>query len=174
MSTEGASINRRKASSLRQTSFPQTGDASDIAGTLGITRSPSVDTAQSLASASVADDAKKKRARKSKNPGDDESAVDGMAKSAVSGVSGGHKRKHSILSGDEEDEEGSEDMAVEMAAHTDAERQKEHENKAMLIQAMDSEQFQRYEAWRSAKLSDSVVRRVSSLLMRHVCLMGED
>jgi transcription initiation factor TFIID subunit 11 len=147
---------------LRQTSFPPPEHASAIVGTPRFSRSPSVDT-MSLASASVAGGTKKKRGRKSKAKlGDDESVVGGKAKSAVSGTSGGRKRKQSVVSADEE-EEGGEEMAVEMVARTQEERQKEVEHRAMLVRALDPEQFERYEAWRSVKLPDATVRRVSFL-----------
>ena len=105
--------------------------------------------------------AKKKRGRKSKAKlGDDESVIDGKAKSAVSGASGGRKRKQSIISADEE-EEGGEEMNVEMVTRTYEEKQKEVEHRALLVRSLDKEQFERFEAWRACKLPDSVVRRVS-------------
>jgi transcription initiation factor TFIID subunit 11 len=115
----------------------------------------------SIASASIAGGAKKKRGRKAKGKlGDDESIVGGKAKSAVSGTSGGRKRKQSIASADEEDG-GGEEMAVEMAARTQEERDKETQHRAMLVNSLDEMQMKRYEAWRSAKLPDATVRRVS-------------
>ena len=117
----------------------------------------------SLASASVAGGPKKKRGRKPKaNLGDDESALGGNAKSAVSGTSGGRKRKQSIASVDEE-EEGGEEMAVEMVARSEEEKQKEVAHRNMLVNALDPDQFERYSAWRSSKLSEAVTRRVSCL-----------
>lgn len=111
--------------------------------------------------------AKKKRGsyRKSKGKGDDESLAGGTAKSAVSGNSGragrGRRRKSRDESPDEE-EEGGEELALEMVARTQEEKQKEIQQRAMLVDKFDPDQFTRYEAWRSSKLSDAVVRRVSS------------
>ncbi|KAG0646573.1 Transcription initiation factor TFIID subunit 11 [Hyphodiscus hymeniophilus] len=167
MPSSAPSIKRRKASMLsttsvsshplRQTSFPPPESAT--IGTPRYSRSPSIDT-MSLASASVAGCAKKKRGRKSKAKlGDDESVIGGKAKSAVSGASGSRKRKQSVASADEEDE-GGEEMAVEMVARTQEERQKEIEHRAMLVRALDDDQMQRYEAWRSVKLPDATVRRI--------------
>jgi transcription initiation factor TFIID subunit 11 len=116
----------------------------------------------SLASASVVGGPKKRRGRKPK-ANDTESAVGGKAKSAVSGTSGSRKRKHSIASADDEEEEGGEEMAVELDARSAEEKQKEVEHRAMLVNALDPEQMERYTAWRSSKLSDATVRRVSCL-----------
>ena len=91
----------------------------------------------------------------------------GKAKSAISGASGRGKRKQSVVSADE-DEEGGEEMAVEMAAGTQEERQKEIEHRAMLVRALDDDQMKRYEAWRSVKLPDATVRRVGSSLKHAV------
>jgi transcription initiation factor TFIID subunit 11 len=111
---------------------------------------------------------KRKRARKSKGKAnDDESIVGGKARSAVSGTSGrgrGKRRKSRDESVDEE-EEGGEELALEMVARTQEEKQKEVQQRAMLVDLFDNEQFTRYEAWRSCKLPDAVVRRVSSLFI---------
>ena len=121
----------------------------------------------SLASASLVGGGKKKRGRKSKAKlADDESILGGKAKSAVSGASGGRKRKQSVVSADEEEEFG-EEMAVEMVARTQEERQKEIEHRAMLVRALDEDQMKRYEAWRSVKLPDATVRRVD-IPLQHV------
>ena len=144
---------------LRQTSFPPE-NAGAMVGTPRYSRSPSVD---SLVSSSAAGGPgpKKKRPQKSKGKlADDESVAGGKAKSAVSGNSGRGKRKASVASVEEDEEEGGEDMAVEMVARTQEEKQKEHEHRAMLVGAFDPDQFERYAAWRSSKLPDSVVRRV--------------
>ena len=120
----------------------------------------------SLVSGSVAGGPKKKRARKSKGAAnDDTSILGGKAKSALSNTSGGRGRKRTSreVSAEEEDE-GGEEMAVEMVARTQEERQKEIEHRAMLVRAFDEDQFSRYEAWRSSRLQDSVVRRVRLLL----------
>ena len=150
LSTTSASSNHP----LRQTSFPPENDSAIMP------RSPSVDT-MSVASASVAGGPKKKRGRKSKKElGDDESTVGGKAKSEVSGIRGSGKRKQSITSADEE-EEGGEEMALEMEARSAEEKKKELEHRALLVNNLDRDQFERYEAWRGCKLSEATVRRVS-------------
>jgi transcription initiation factor TFIID subunit 11 len=114
----------------------------------------------SLVSGSAAG-ASKKRKRKSKGTAanDDASVAGGKAKS----TEGKGKRRASRDQTAEEEDEGpdGEEMAVEMVARTQEERQKEIEHRAMLVRSFDENQFARYEAWRSSKLSDSVVRRVS-------------
>jgi transcription initiation factor TFIID subunit 11 len=147
---------------LRQTSFPP----ENASNALSYSRSPSIDTV-SLVSGSVTGGPKKKRARKSKRAAnDDASMVGGNAKSALSNNSGGRGRKRASreISAEEEDE-GGEEMAVEMVARTQEERQKEVEHRALLVRAFDEDQFSRYEAWRSSRLQDSVVRRVCHCLI---------
>jgi transcription initiation factor TFIID subunit 11 len=105
---------------------------------------------------------KSKKPRKLKGKGkDDESVVGGPAKSAVSGDG---KRRTAREESAEEDEEGPEEFPVEAAANRKEERLKEDKRRKLLTKAFDSDQFARYEAWRSSKLSDSVVRRVCLVL----------
>jgi transcription initiation factor TFIID subunit 11 len=112
---------------------------------------------------------KKPRKRKSKTAGnDDESLVGGKARSERSGRSGKSGRSAVKTSArdpsvDEDEEEGGENTAVAMVKSTEEEKKKEKEQRAMLLGAFDAEQFHRYEAWRSTKLGDAVVRRVCLL-----------
>jgi transcription initiation factor TFIID subunit 11 len=106
---------------------------------------------------------KKKRGRKPKNAGDDASLVGGRASTAVSAVSGKNRRT-SISRGqspDEEDDEQAENMGVALVARTNEEKEKEKYYRSMLVNALDPDQYLRYERWRSSKLSDNIVRRVS-------------
>jgi transcription initiation factor TFIID subunit 11 len=100
---------------------------------------------------------KKKRPRKSKGggKGDDESINDvgARAKSAISGEGG---RGVSV----EEEEDDGDQTALATVANTNEETQKEKTKLALLTQSFDEDQWKRYEAWRSSKLSDAVVRRV--------------
>jgi transcription initiation factor TFIID subunit 11 len=101
---------------------------------------------------------RKKQRGRPRGKNDDESVVGGRAKSTVSGVSGKGKRQASRDESVEEDDIGGDtDINVNGTA---AEKQKDMENKAMLVQGLDKEQMLRYEAWRSSKLTDAVVRRV--------------
>jgi transcription initiation factor TFIID subunit 11 len=136
---------------LRQTSFPP----EVTTHTPAFSRSPSIDT-MSLVSGSVTGP-KKKRPRKSKGggKGDDESINGGgaRAKSAISGEGG---RGVSV----EEEEDDGDHTALATVANTNEETQKEKTKLALLTQSFDEDQWKRYEAWRSSKLSDAVVRRV--------------
>ncbi|QPG96494.1 hypothetical protein C2857_004365 [Epichloe festucae Fl1] len=162
-------IKRRKASNLsqssvpshplRQTSFPPEAGRSPYA------RSPSVDVASivsgSAISATAGGATKKKRGRKSKNAKGDDAAertpslVGGKAPTTVSGQGGDKEAEDD----DDDDENG--EMALEDAgARTQEQKQEEIRLRAMLVEAFDSEQYNRYELWRAAKLSDAVVKRV--------------
>jgi transcription initiation factor TFIID subunit 11 len=116
----------------------------------------------SLQSASVVGGPKKRGRKKKAKEGDDESIMGGKAKSAVSAASGGRKRKASVVSAEEEEDDDDMANAVEMVARTDEEREKEQQRRHMLVSNLTPEQFERYEAWRSAKLSEATTRRVSS------------
>ncbi|KAG6040073.1 hypothetical protein E4U41_001414 [Claviceps citrina] len=162
-------IKRRKASNLsqssapahplRHTSFPPE-DGRFLAA-----RSPSVDATSivsgSAVSATASGAPRKKRGRRLKNAKGDDSAertpslVGGKAATTVSGH-GGEKEADDD---DEDDENG--EMALEDAgARTQEQKQEEVRLRAMLVEAFDSEQYNRYELWRAAKLSDAVVKRV--------------
>lgn len=140
---------------LRQTSFPPESSENHK-----FSRSPSMD--MSAVSEAAAPTKKKKAGKKSKAMNEDGSSRGGRAKSAYSEASGRTKMRGSrgiSLEEDEEDEDGN--TAVATVARTQEEKQKEIEHRALLVNAFDAKQFSRYEAWRSSKLSDAVVRRVS-------------
>ncbi|QUC22732.1 uncharacterized protein UV8b_06973 [Ustilaginoidea virens] len=172
-------VKRRKASALsaasapthplRQTSFPPEGGRSPYA------RSPSVDAASivsgSAVSATAGGRSKKKRGRKLKGGkgegGGDDSAeqtpslAGGKAPTTASGQ-GGDKDGEGEGEGDDDDDDYENgEMALEDAgARTQEQKQEEVRLRAMLVEAFDSEQYNRYELWRAAKLSDAVVKRV--------------
>lgn len=160
-------VKRRKASNvsissgpahpLRQTSFPPEAQSP-------YARSPSVDATShvsgSAVSATTSGAPKKKRGRKAKNAKGDESVeqtpslVGGKAPTTVSGQ-GGDK------DGEDDDDDEKEEMALEdVGARTQEQKQEEIRLRAMLVESFDSEQYNRYEVWRAAKLSDAVVKRV--------------
>lgn len=110
---------------------------------------------------------KKKRGRKAKNAkagsgvGDESkeqtpSLVGGKAATNVSGRGGDQDAE------DDEDDEKAEMALEDVAARTQEQKQEEIKLRAMLVEAFDSEQYDRYELWRAAKLSESVVKRVSA------------
>jgi len=157
---------------LRQTSFPP-----DEVGTpfnFGGPRSPSVDMdAMSLVSGSqvsAAAPAKKKRGRKSKAEKAREqtpSVAGGRAATIISGISGGGKAAKSATGaaaagGDdgEADDEGPTEVAVAADIVTKEQKDEEIRLKCMLVQALDPDQFHRYELWRAAGLNKINVRKV--------------
>jgi hypothetical protein len=105
---------------------------------------------------------KKKRGRKAKNAKQDDasektpSLVGGRAPTAVSGQ-GGEKDD------DDEDDEKAEMALEDVVARTQEQKQEEIRLRAMLVEAFDTQQYNRYELWRAAKLADSVVKRVCNL-----------
>ncbi|CAM1507888.1 Fc.00g047360.m01.CDS01 [Cosmosporella sp. VM-42] len=154
-----APAKRRKPSSLgqpahplRQTSFPPEVRA--------FPRSPSVDGSHVSSNAASTTAPKKKRGRKAKNAKGDEageqtpSLVSGRAPTNVSGQ-GGEKEGE-----DDEDDEKAEMALEDVVARTQEQKQEEIRLRAMLVEAFDSAQYNRYELWRAAKLADSVVKRV--------------
>lgn len=164
---------RRKASNvsnastrLRQTSFPP-----ETVGSPFTARSPSVDATSHVSGSAVSATAsgapaKKKRGRKAKNAkggagsgvGDDHegtpSLVGGKAPTNVSGM-GGDKDAD-----DDEDDDKAEMALEDVTARTQEQKQEEVKLRAMLVESFDNEQYDRYELWRAAKLSESVVKRV--------------
>ncbi|KAH7264515.1 hypothetical protein B0J15DRAFT_271501 [Fusarium solani] len=141
---------------LRQTSFPPEARSP-------YPRSPSIDGSSHVSGSAVSVTAsgapKKKRGRKAKNAKQDEareqtpSLVGGRAPTAVSGQ-GGDKED------DDEDDEKAEMALEDVVARTQEQKQEEIRLRAMLVEAFDSQQYNRYELWRAAKLADSVVKRV--------------
>jgi transcription initiation factor TFIID subunit 11 len=133
-------------------------------------RSPSVDATSHVSGSAVsgvnsnAGAPKKKRGRKSKNAkgGDDAaertpSLVGGKAPTTVSGQ-GGYK------DGEEDEDDDKAEMAVDdVGDRTQEQKQEEIRLRAMLVEAFDTEQYDRYEHWRAAKLSEAVVKRVCCL-----------
>lgn len=164
------SIKRRKASNLsqssvpvhplRQTSFPPEARSPH-------TRSPSVDAMSHVSGSAVSGTAsgvgaapKKKRGRKSKaakndDANDQASSVGGKAGANASGQAGDKEAE------DDDDDDKAEMALEDVVARTQEQKQEEIRLRAMLVEAFDSEQYNRYELWRAAKLSDAVVKRVS-------------
>ncbi|RDA93053.1 hypothetical protein CP533_0700 [Ophiocordyceps camponoti-saundersi (nom. inval.)] len=168
-------VKRRKPSSLsqtssatpshplRQTSFPPEASSPHAA------RSPSLDAASSAVSGSAVSAARKKRpSRKSKSgrvgaaAGHDAgeltpSLVGGKAATTVSGVD----KDAAAAAAAEDEEDEKEELALEdVVARTQEQKQEEIRLRAMLVEAFDAEQYNRYEMWRAAKLSEAVVKRV--------------
>lgn len=139
---------------LRQTSFPPERTSQSPKGH---SRSPSVDR-MSIVSGSVATNKKKKtRTGKSKD----------MENTPVSGVflspdtsKGTTDKVFNDVNMDDEEEELNQELAVNTNENFKEERVKEERRRHLLTRAFNKEQWQRYEAWRSSKLSDSVVRRI--------------
>jgi transcription initiation factor TFIID subunit 11 len=176
------SLKRRKASTLsvasatsahplRQTSFPPEGQSP-------FPRSPSADTMSHVSGSQVSGAAgpiKKKRGRKAKNAGgggaggggragsdskeQTPSLVGGRANTNTSGANGVDKEAGV---GEEEDEADGPLELVDATVRTQEQKQEEIRLRAMLVEAMDTEQLNRYEVWRASKLSDAVVKRVGS------------
>lgn len=170
-------MKRRKASTLsqssvpvhplRQTSFPPEARSPH-------TRSPSVDALSHVSGSAVSGTAsgvggaaaRKKRSRKLAR-GAGKTGDDGGANDQASSVAGGKAATNVSGQGvDKEAEEDEDDDKAEMAledvvARTQEQKQEEIRLRAMLVEAFDSEQYNRYELWRAAKLSDAVVKRVS-------------
>lgn len=61
---------------------------------------------------------------------------------------------------EEDDAAANEVMAMEQAARTQDQKREEARLRAMLVEALDKDQYLRYENWRAARLPDSVIRRV--------------
>ncbi|OBT46349.1 hypothetical protein VE00_02770 [Pseudogymnoascus sp. WSF 3629] len=142
---------------LRQTSFPPDGLNPDGRAYSADARSPSVD-ATSMVSGSVVSKPPKKRGRKGKGGADEGSLVGGST--AMSMVSGGRQREgtRGVSPEDDDDEVGTLDVAL--VSRTNEEKEKEKYYRALLVGALDPDQYARYERWRSSKLADAVVRRL--------------
>lgn len=153
---------------LRQTSFPPEIKQS-------FSRSPSMDTMSVISGAGTNNLTKtgrerKKYKKKTKDNSDLASILGRKAKSTISndGAHAGEKRKrrgsNATEEGDEDEELGGEEMSLNINAASKEERAKEERKKQVLVRAFEGngDQFSRYEAWRSSKLSDATVRRVSS------------
>jgi len=107
---------------------------------------------------------KKKRPRKSKGKDNDTASVSGRkAKSTISADVGRGKRRASRdATAEEDEEEGGDVMALNMDTATKEQRDKDEYALQVLRRVLqkDDAQFTRYEAWRSAKFSDAVTRRI--------------
>ena len=86
-----------------------------------------------------------------------------MGSTAASLISGKGQRGDREQSAEEDEDDGAANMDVALTAHTEEEKIREKFHRSVLVDALDKDQYSRYEAWRSAKLSDSTVRRVSAL-----------
>lgn len=110
---------------------------------------------------------KKKRGRKPKNQTNVEtreqtpSLVGGRAPTTVSGTGTAGEGQEEGANDDDDDNDMR--MAlVDTTARTQEQKQEEIRLRAMLVESFDPEQYDRYELWRAAKLTESVVKRVSS------------
>ncbi|KFZ08455.1 hypothetical protein V501_05956, partial [Pseudogymnoascus sp. VKM F-4519 (FW-2642)] len=163
-----SSAKRRKPSTtsthsahpLRQTSFPPDGLNPDGRAYSADARSPSLD-ATSMVSGSVVSKPPKKRGRKGKGAGGDEGSLVGGGSTAMSMVSGGGRQREGTRGASpEEDDEEVATLDVALVARTNEEKEKEKYYRALLVGALDPDQYARYERWRSSKLADAVVRRL--------------
>ncbi|KAI1006802.1 hypothetical protein K3495_g1420 [Podosphaera aphanis] len=140
---------------LRQTSFPP----EMVAQSPGYSRSPSVDQVSGVPNS--VNNNKKKKARKTKRkegegaPGPETTAV--SASDDIDKSTGKGNNEQNL---EEEDEDTSQELVVKPSESSKDDRVKEERRRHLLTRAFNPEQWQRYEAWRSSKLSDSVVRRV--------------
>ncbi|KAF6807370.1 hypothetical protein CSOJ01_08255 [Colletotrichum sojae] len=163
-----ASAKRRKASTLsvtsasahplRQTSFPPEAGSP-------FPRSPSADNTSVISGSQVSAPPKKKRGRKPKNQTNVEtreqtpSLVGGRAPTTVSGTGTAGEGQEDGANDDDDDNDMR--MAlVDTTARTQEQKQEEIRLRAMLVESFDPEQYDRYELWRAAKLTEAVVKRV--------------
>jgi transcription initiation factor TFIID subunit 11 len=111
----------------------------------------------SIVSGSIANGKLKKKPRKMKGGSKEE-----RGKSMGSGD--GKKRSREMTEEPDDEEEGGEELALESAVASKEEKAREDRKRQVLVRAFegDDDQFRRYEAWRSSKLNDAVVRRVST------------
>ena len=147
---------------LRQTSFPPDESNGNGRSYSPSGRSPSIDNASLVSGSMAAGKQGKKRGRKPKNGGDEAGSMVGSlvgkGSTAASLISGRGPREPSE---DVDEDDGAANMDVVGSTRTEEEKQREKFHRSVLVDALDKEQYARYEAWRSAKLSDSTVRRVS-------------
>ncbi|TDZ38256.1 Transcription initiation factor TFIID subunit 11 [Colletotrichum spinosum] len=163
------SVKRRKASTLsvtsaasahplRQTSFPPEAGSP-------FPRSPSADSMSIVSGSQVSAPPKKKRGRKPKNQTNVEtrektpSLVGGRAPTNVSGA-GTAAEGQEEGANDDDDDNDMRMALVDTTARTQEQKQEEIRLRAMLVESFDPDQYDRYELWRAAKLTESVVKRV--------------
>ncbi|KAL2754781.1 hypothetical protein ACRALDRAFT_1077041 [Sodiomyces alcalophilus JCM 7366] len=168
------SIKRRKASTLsvasatsahplRQTSFPPEARSP-------LARSPSVDATSHVSGSQVSAPSgpqKKKRGRKPKNHAANAdgragtpSVASGRAGTIVSGAGTAGDGQHGEDGADDDDDNDPQMDLVGGDARTQEQKQEEIRMRAMLVEALDPDQMDRYELWRAGKLTESVVKRV--------------
>ncbi|ATY61473.1 transcription initiation factor TFIID subunit [Cordyceps militaris] len=167
-SNKPPALKRRKASTLSQSSVPlplahplrQTSFPPPEARSPAPTRSPSVDATSHVSGSAVSGAAARK-----KRPGGGRKSRAARADDAASSVAGGKAATTASGQGGEKEDDDEDDDKAEMAlehvvARTQEQKQEEIRLRAMLVEAFDGEQYNRYELWRAAKLSDAVVKRV--------------
>ncbi|KAJ0165478.1 Transcription initiation factor TFIID subunit 11 [Colletotrichum tanaceti] len=152
------SITSAAAHPLRQTSFPPEARSP-------FPRSPSADNLSVVSGSQVSGPPKKKRGRKPKNQINVEareqtpSLVGGRAPTTVSGTGAGAEGQEDGAN-DEDDDNDMRMALVDSTVRTQEQKQEEIRLRAMLVESFDPEQYDRYEQWRAAKLTDAVVKRV--------------
>lgn len=111
---------------------------------------------------------RKSKAEKAREAAEKEgtpSVAGGRAMTVASGRSGGGAQSAVGADGGDDDEEDDKDVKAKMGVaqfeRSREEREEEKRLRFMLVQQMDADQAERYEMWHAAKLTESVVRRVS-------------
>ncbi|KAK2033023.1 histone-fold-containing protein [Colletotrichum zoysiae] len=152
------SVTSASAHPLRQTSFPPEAGSP-------FPRSPSADNLSVVSGSQAGAPPKKKRGRKPKNQTNVDtreqtpSLVGGRAPTTVSGTGAGAEGQEDAANDDDDDNDMR--MAlVDSTVRTQEQKQEEIRLRAMLVESFDPEQYDRYELWRAAKLTESVVKRV--------------
>lgn len=89
----------------------------------------------------------------------------------MSMASGGQQREGTRGASPDEDDDEVGTLDVALVSRTNEEKEKEKYYRALLVGALDPDQYARYERWRSSKLADAVVRRVSLFVcsLPHTC-----
>ncbi|POS83231.1 hypothetical protein EPUL_004690 [Erysiphe pulchra] len=135
---------------LRQTSFPPERTSQSP---MGHSRSPSVDR-MSIVSGSAAA-YKKKKTRTGKTRDVENTPVSDVFLAPDS--KGTTEKLINDVNLDEEEEELNQELTINATENFKKERIEEERRRHLLTRAFNKEQWQRYEAWRSSKLSDSVI-----------------
>jgi transcription initiation factor TFIID subunit 11 len=106
---------------------------------------------------------KKKKPRKSKGKDNDEGSVNGGHgnRASADGKRGG-SRDQTV----DEDDDGGEETTAQASGERKEERKNQESRRRVIAEMFDPVQFERYAAWRSSKLADSVVRRVSGFCIQ--------
>lgn len=110
---------------------------------------------------------KKKRGRKPKSHtasadgrAGTPSVASGRAGTTVSGAGTAADGHHGEDGADDDDDHDPQMGLVGGDARTQEQKQEEIRMRAMLVEALDPDQMDRYELWRAGKLTESVVKRV--------------